>query len=78
MVGLLVNWRSQLWSQLHAEVVQSVYANTDPAQPVMADMPATVKFVNEIHGQRMLVDLDLGDEDNEVRRNQLLRLLDQQ
>jgi hypothetical protein len=77
VVGLLVNWRSQLWSELHAEVVQSVYANTDPAQPVMADMPAALKFVNEIHGKRMLVNLDLGDEDNQVRRNQLLRLLDQ-
>ncbi|HTC87429.1 MAG TPA: hypothetical protein VK686_03970 [Bryobacteraceae bacterium] len=76
VVGLLVNWRSQLWSGLHAEVVQSVYANTDPAQPVMVDLPAALKFVNEIHGKRMLVNLDLGEEDNQVRRNQLLRLLD--
>ena len=76
MVGLLVNWRSQLWSQLHADVVQSLYANTDPAQPVMADVPATLKFLNEIHGPRMVVDLDLGDQSNEVRRFQLLRLLD--
>jgi hypothetical protein len=76
-VGLLVNWRSQLWSELHAEVVQSVYANTDPAEPVMADLPASLKFLNEIHGKRMLVDLNLGDTDNQVRRNQLLRLLDQ-
>jgi hypothetical protein len=76
VVGLLVNWRSQLWSQLHADVVQSVYANTDAAQPVMADMAATVKFLNEIHGQRMVVDLDLGDQSNQVRRYQLLRLLD--
>jgi hypothetical protein len=76
MVGFLVNWRSQLWSKLHEDVVQSLYANTDPAQPIMADLPATVKFLNELHGQRMLVDLDLGDEGNEVRRSQLLRLLD--
>ena len=39
---------------------KSVYANTDPAQPIMADLPATVKFLNEINGPRMLVDLDLG------------------
>ncbi len=75
-VGLLVNWRSQLWSQLHNDVVKVVYANTDPAQPIMADLPATVKFLNELNGRRMLVDLDLGDESNEVRRYQLLRLLE--
>ena len=56
--------------------MKSVYANTDPAQPIMADQPATVKFLNELHGQRMLVDLDLGDASNDVRRYQLLRLLD--
>jgi hypothetical protein len=76
VVGLLVNWRSQLWSKLHQDVVQSLYGNTDPEQPIMADLPATVKFLNELHGRRMLVDLDLGDAGNEVRRNQLLRLLD--
>jgi hypothetical protein len=75
-VGFAVNWRSQLWSQLHADVVKAVYANTDPAEPIMADQPATVKFLNELNGQRMLVDLDLGDETNEVRRYQLVRLLD--
>jgi hypothetical protein len=75
LVGFLVNWRSQLWSQLHADVVQSVYAATDPAIPIMADLPATVKFLNELHGPRMLVDLDLRDESNGVRRYQLLRLL---
>jgi len=76
IVGLLVNWRSQLWSALHADVAQAVYANTDPAQPIMADQPATVKFLNELHGERMLVDLDLGNVSDEVRRSQLLRLLD--
>jgi hypothetical protein len=76
VAGLLVNWRSELWSQLHADVVQALYANTDPDLPIMADLPATVKFLNELHGQRMLVDLDLGDQGNEVRRSQLLRLLD--
>jgi hypothetical protein len=76
VAGLLVNWRSQLWSKLHEDVAQAVYANTDPAQPVMADLPATVKFLNELHGQRMLVDLDLGSASDETRRSQLLRLLD--
>jgi hypothetical protein len=75
-VGFAVNWRSHLWSQLHADVVKAVYANTDPSEPIMADQPATVKFLNELNGQRMLVDLDLGDESNEVRRYQLVRLLD--
>jgi hypothetical protein len=76
VVGLLVNWRSQLWSKLHEQLVNSVYANTDPAYPIMADQPATVKFLNELYGQRMLVNLDLGNASNEVRRSQLLRLLD--
>jgi len=76
VAGLLVNWRSQLWSKLHAEVVQAVYSNTDPAQPIMADVPATVKFLNEIHGQRMLVDLDLGNAGKQFLRSQLLQLLD--
>jgi hypothetical protein len=75
-MGLVVNWRSQVWSQLNADVVNSVAANTDPAQPIMADQPATVKFLNELYGQRMLVDLDLGTEGNEVRRYQLQRLLE--
>ena len=34
----------------------------------MADLPATVKFLNELYGQRMLVDLDLGDENRCGRR----------
>jgi hypothetical protein len=76
VAGLLVNWRSQLWSKLHEQLVNAVYANTDPAHPIMADQPATVKFLNELHGQRMLVNLDLGNESNDVRRYQLLRLLD--
>ena len=76
VVGFAVNWRSELWSQLHQDVVEAVYANTNPAQPVMADLPATVKFLNELYGQRMLVDLDLGSASNLVRRSQLLRLLE--
>ena len=76
VVGFLVNWRSEEWSKLHQDVVQSLYANTDPAQPIMADLPATVKFLNELHGQRMLVDLDLGDASSQVRNYQLQRLLD--
>jgi hypothetical protein len=76
VAGLVVNWRSELWSQLHDDVVNSVYSNTDPALPVMTDQPATVKFLNELHGQRTLVDLDLGDANKDVRRAQLLQLLD--
>jgi hypothetical protein len=75
-MGFLVNWRSQLWSQLHADLVKTLYANTVPAQPILADLPATVKFLNELYGPRMLVDLDLGNQNNEVRRTQLLRLLE--
>jgi hypothetical protein len=74
--GIFVNLRSQLWSKLHEQVVQSLYANTDPRVPIMADLPATVKFLNELYGNRMLVDLDLGEQGNEVRRTELLQLLD--
>jgi hypothetical protein len=35
-----------------------------------------VKFLNELYGQRTLVDLDLGDANKDVRRAQLLQLLD--
>jgi len=76
VVGLLVNWRSERWSKLHEDLTQAVYANTNPAQPLMADQPATVKFLNELYGQRMLVDLDLGSASDEFRRSQLLKLLD--
>jgi hypothetical protein len=76
LVGFFVNWRSQLWSKLTEDVVKSVYANTDPSEPIMADQPATVKFLNELNGQRMLVDLDLGDANNDFRRRQLMRLLE--
>ncbi len=76
LMGFLVNWRSQAWSSEHEDLVRQLYANTDPAQPIMADLPATVKFLNELHGPRMLVDLDLGNRDNEVRRRQLLHLLE--
>src|ERR1700722_8573404 len=76
VAGLLVNWRSERWSKLHEDLTQAVYANTDPAEPVMADQPATVKFLNELYGQRVLVDLDLGSASDEFRRAQLLRLLE--
>ncbi len=74
-MGFLVNWRSRIWSESHQELVQSLYAHTDPAEPIMADQPATVKFLNELYGQRMLVDLDLGNQSDDIRRAQLLRLL---
>ncbi len=76
LVGLAVNWRSQAWSKMHQELVQSLYANTGPSQPIMADLPATVKFLNELNGPRLVVDLDLSNQSNDVRRAQLRRLLD--
>jgi len=75
-MGFVVNWRSELYSKLHADLVQSLYANTDPARPIMADLPATVKFLNELHGQRILANLDLGYQGVEVYRSELLRLLE--
>jgi len=74
LVGVFVNWRSQLWSHQHEELVETIYANTDPAQPIMADQPATVKFLNELYGPRLLVNLDLSASSEEPRE-QMLRLL---
>ena len=34
-----------------------------------------MKFLNELHGERILVNLDLGNASNDVRRQQLLQLL---
>jgi hypothetical protein len=67
IVSFLVNWRSQLWSKLHEDVVHALYAYTDPSQPVLADLPATVKFLNELHGPRMVADLG-GVQSDQIRR----------
>jgi len=75
LMGFLVNWRIQLWSREHQEVVRKVYANTDPAQPIMADSSATVKFLNELYGPRMVVNLDLTVTGGGTPREQMLRLL---
>jgi hypothetical protein len=75
LVGFLVNWRSQLWSKLHADVVRTLYANTDPAQPILADQPATVKFLNELHGPRMLANMDLTKQSKAECRSLIVSLL---
>jgi hypothetical protein len=56
-MGFLVNWRSDQWGKLHQDLVSALYSNTDPAQPLVADIPATVKFLNELHGRRMAAPL---------------------
>jgi hypothetical protein len=65
-VGLAVNWRSELWSALHQQAVQALYSNTDPSQPVVADIPAMVKFLSELHGPRMVAELK-GIQDDQIR-----------
>ena len=46
-----------MWSQLHEDLLTDLYSNTTPSLPVVADIPATVKFLNEIHGPRMVAEL---------------------
>ena len=55
--GLLVNWQIERWSASHRDVVTALYANTVPAEPIVADTPATVKFLNELYGRRMVAEL---------------------
>jgi hypothetical protein len=56
-MGFVVNWRSDQWGKLHQDLVSALYSNTDPAQPLVADIPATIKFLNELHGPRMVAPL---------------------
>jgi hypothetical protein len=57
VLGLAVNWRSDLWSKVNRDLADALYSNTDPSLPVVTDIPATDKFLNELHGQRMLAEL---------------------
>ena len=61
VAGCGVNWRSDVYSKIHRDVVNTLYRNTDPSLPVIADIPATVKFLNELHGRRMLAELTVID-----------------
>jgi len=65
-MGFLVNWRSDQWGKLHQDLVGALYANTDPAKPVVADIPATIKFLNELHGRRMVAPLT-GIQSSDIR-----------
>jgi hypothetical protein len=61
-----VNWRSDQWGKLHQDLVSALYSNTDPAQPLVADIPATIKFLNELHGRRMVAPLT-GIQSSDIR-----------
>jgi hypothetical protein len=56
-VSLVVNWSGQRWCNLHQSAVHALYGKTDPSQPVLADLPATIKFLNELYGQRMVAEI---------------------
>lgn len=75
LMGFFANWRIQVWARQHKDLVEAIYGNTDPSQPIMADQSATVKFVNELYGPRMLVNLDLSVTGDQAPRAQMLRLL---
>ena len=70
VIGFAVNWQSDLWSTGHRDLVDALYSNTDASLPVVADIPATDKFLNELHGQRMLAEL------TGIRPDQIRQLTD--
>jgi 4-amino-4-deoxy-L-arabinose transferase-like glycosyltransferase len=57
VMSVLVNWRSDRWGKLHRDFVQALYTHTSPEGPVVVDGPATIKFLNELHGRRMVAQL---------------------
>ena len=57
VMGFAVNRYHAIWGSNHEEIVRAVYSHTDARHPVLTDIPATVKFLNELHGQRIEGDL---------------------
>jgi hypothetical protein len=57
IMSFLVNWRSGLLGQLHQELIHTLYSNTDPTHPLVADIPASLKFLNELNGRRVSAEL---------------------
>jgi hypothetical protein len=57
IAGFIANRYHAIWGNNHDQIVQAVYGNTDPTHPVLTDIPATVKFLNELHGRRIEGDL---------------------
>jgi 4-amino-4-deoxy-L-arabinose transferase-like glycosyltransferase len=61
------NWRAATWDDSHNQVVRTLYSHVDPTHPILTDIPATVKFLNELHGSRIEGNLeDMSDDD--IRR----------
>jgi hypothetical protein len=58
VAGLLANWRSERYSAVYQDAVAALYANTSATQPIVADIPATAKFLNELYGPRMVAELN--------------------
>jgi hypothetical protein len=65
IMSFLVNWRSGLLGQLHQDLIHALYSNTEPSTPLVADIPASLKFLNELNGQRVAAELT-GISDNEI------------
>ena len=66
LMSFLVGWGSIAWYKLHEQVISALYSHTDPNHPVLTDIPASVKFLNELHGQRMVADI-VGISQSDVR-----------
>jgi 4-amino-4-deoxy-L-arabinose transferase-like glycosyltransferase len=67
IVGFITNRYHAGWGNNHDQIVQAVYSNTDPSHPVLTDIPATVKFLNELHGRRIEGDL-MGMSETDIHR----------
>jgi hypothetical protein len=58
LAGFLVNWTAATWSNTHQDVIRELYRHTDPRTPILADIQATVKFLNELYGPRTVAELN--------------------
>jgi hypothetical protein len=65
VMSFLLNWRSGQLGQLHQDLIHTLYSNTDPTRPLVADIPASLKFLNELNGQRVTAELT-GISDDEI------------
>jgi hypothetical protein len=67
VMGFAANRYHAIWGNNHEQIVRAVYSNTDSSHPVLTDIPATVKFLNELHGRRIEGDL-MGMSEDDIHR----------
>jgi len=60
-----IGWKSIALYRQHEGVVSALYSRTDPDRPILTDIGATIKFLNEIHGPRMVARLPIAEREIE-------------